>query len=136
MAVQQAKKITGTVSDAMGPIVGATVKVKGTQNATVTDTDGNFTLNAPQGATLEISYIGYVTLNMKVGAQSNYRIELKEDNNDLQEVVVVGYGTMKKSDLSGASASIGEQTLKGSVITSLDQSLQGHATGVTAVTTS
>jgi TonB-dependent SusC/RagA subfamily outer membrane receptor len=73
---------------------------------------------------------------MKVGAQSNYRIELKEDNNDLQEVVVVGYGTMKKSDLSGASASIGEQTLKGSVITSLDQSLQGHATGVTAVTTS
>ena len=136
MAVQQAKKITGTVSDAMGPIIGATVKVKGTQNATVTDMDGHFTLDVPQGATLQISYIGFVTREIKVGAQSNYPITLQEDNNSLDEVVVVGYGTMKKSDLSGASTSIGEQALKGSVITSLDQSLQGRATGVTAVTTS
>ena len=136
MAVQQAKKITGTVSDAMGPIIGATVKVKGTQNATVTDLDGHFTLDAPQGATLQISYIGFVTREIKVGADSNYPITLQEDNNSLEEVVVVGYGTMKKSDLSGASSSIGEQALKGSVITSLDQSLQGRATGVTAVTTS
>ena len=136
MAVQQAKKITGTVSDAMGPIIGATVKVKGTQNATVTDLDGHFTLDAPQGATLQISYIGFVTREIKVGAESNYPITLQEDNNSLEEVVVVGYGTMKKSDLSGASSSIGEQALKGSVITSLDQSLQGRATGVTAVTTS
>ena len=95
MAVQQAKKITGTVSDPMGPIIGATVKVKGTQNATVTDMNGNFTLDAPQGATLQISYIGFVTREIKVGAQSNYDITLQEDNNSLDEVVVVGYGTMK-----------------------------------------
>ena len=134
--VQQAKKITGTVSDAMGPVIGASVVVKGTSNGVATDFDGNFTLNVSQGQTLVISYIGYLTKEVKVGSQSQYDITLEEDKKMLDEVVVVGYGTMKKSDLSGSSSSIGEKALKGSVITSLDQSLQGHATGVTAVTTS
>ena len=134
--VQQAKKITGVVSDVNGPVIGASVKVKGTSNGAATDFDGRFTLNVQQGQTLVISYIGYITKEVTIGAQSQYNITIEEDRNSLEEVVVVGYGTMKKSDLSGSSASIGEATLKGSVITSLDQSLQGHATGVTAVTTS
>ena len=135
-AVQQTKKITGTVTDAMGPVIGASVVIKGTSNGVATDFDGNFTLNVSQGQTLVVSYVGYITKEIKVGAQAHYDVTLEEDKKVLDEVVVVGYGTMKKSDLSGSSSSIGEQALKGSVITSLDQTLQGHATGVTAVTTS
>ena len=135
-AVQQTKKITGSVTDAMGPIIGATVKVKGTSNATVTDMDGNYMLNVSPGQTVEITYVGYITKNFKVGAQNKYDITLVEDNNNLQEVVVVGYGTMKKSDISGSSVSLGEKAMKGSIITSLDQSLQGRAPGVTDVSTS
>ena len=136
-SVQQAKRITGTVVDASGPIIGASVVVKGTSVGVATDYDGNFSLNASPGQTLVVSYIGYLTKEIKVTAnQSNYNITLDEDKQQLDEVVVVGYGTMKKSDLSGSSSSINEQSLKGTVITSLDQSLQGRATGVTAVTTS
>lgn len=135
-AVQQTKKITGTVTDAMGPIIGATVKVKGTSNATVTDMDGNYSINVSAGQTIEISYVGYVTKTFKVGGQSKYDITLVEDNNSLDEVVVVGYGTMKKSDISGASVSMGEDQIKGSIITNLDQSFQGRVAGVTSVATS
>ena len=135
--VQQAKKITGTVVDASGPVIGASVVVKGTSNGVATDFDGNFTLNASPGQTLVVSYIGYLNKEVKITAnQTNYEITIEEDKQMLDEVVVVGYGTMKKSDLSGSSSSINEQSLKGTVITSLDQSLQGRATGVTAVTTS
>ena len=135
--VQQAKKITGTVVDASGPVIGASVVVKGTANGVATDFDGNFTLNASPGQTLVVSYIGYLNKEVKITAnQTNYEITIEEDKQMLDEVVVVGYGTMKKSDLSGSSSSINEQSLKGTVITSLDQSLQGRATGVTAVTTS
>lgn len=135
-AQQQSKKITGTVSDAMGPVIGASVVVKGTSNGVATDLDGKFSLNARPGQTLVVSFVGYLSKEVKVDSKNVYNISIEEDKKMLDEVVVVGYGTMKKSDLSGASASIGEQALKGSVITSLDQSLQGHATGVTAVTTS
>ena len=135
-AVQQAKKITGTVSDAMGPVIGASVLIKGTSTGVATDFDGNFVLNASQGQTLVISYIGYVTKEIKIGAQDNYQITLEEDKKVLDEVVVVGYGTMKKSDISGASVSLGESAMKGSIITNLDQSLQGRAAGVTALSTS
>ena len=135
-AQQQSKKITGTVSDAMGPVIGASVVVKGTSNGVATDLDGKFSLNAKPGQTLVVSFVGYLSKEVKVDSKNVYNISIEEDKKMLDEVVVVGYGTMKKSDLSGASASIGEQALKGSVITSLDQSLQGHATGVTAVTTS
>ncbi len=135
--VQQAKKITGTVVDAMGPVIGASVVVKGTTNGVATDFDGNFSLNAAPGQTLVISFIGYVTKEIKVTAgQTKYNVTLQEDKQLLDEVVVVGYGTMKKSDISGASVSLGEKAVKGSIITSLDQSLQGRAAGVTAVSTS
>jgi TonB-linked SusC/RagA family outer membrane protein len=134
--VQQAKKITGTVSDAMGPVIGASVVVKGTSNGVATDFDGNFTLSVNQGQTIVISYIGYLTKEIKIDARNNYQIVLEEDKKMLDEVVVVGYGTMKKSDISGASVSLGESAVKGSIITSLDQSLQGRAAGVSAVSTS
>ena len=135
-AVQQTRKITGTVSDEMGPIVGANVLEKGTTNGVITDINGNFTLNVKLGATIVVSFIGYVNQEIKITNQAKLDVTLKEDSEMLDEVVVVGYGTMKKSDLSGASVSMGEDKIKGSVITNLDQSLQGRAAGVTAVTTS
>ncbi len=135
-AVQQTKKITGTVNDALGPIVGANVLEKGTTNGIITDINGNFTLNVKPGATIVVSFIGYISQEIKISNQTTLNVTLKEDSELLDEVVVVGYGTMKKSDLSGASVSMSEDKIKGSVITNLDQSLQGRAAGVTAVTTS
>ena len=135
-AVQQAKKVSGIVQDAMGPVIGASIKVKGTNTGVATDFDGKFTLSVNPGTTLIVSYIGYITKEVKVGNQTSLKIFLEEDKKLLDEVVVVGYGTMKKSDLSGSSVSVGEKAIKGSVITSLDQSLQGRAAGVTAVSTS
>lgn len=135
-AVQQAKKVSGVVQDAMGPVIGASVKVKGTGTGVATDFDGKFTLSVNPGATLVVSYIGYVTKEVKVGNQTSLVINLQEDKQLLDEVVVVGYGTMKKSDISGASATMSEDKIKGSVITSLDQSFQGRVSGVSAVQTS
>ena len=135
-AVQQAKKVSGVVQDTMGPVIGASVKVKGTNTGVATDFDGKFSLSVTPGSTLVISYIGYITKEVKVGNQTSLNIFLEEDKKLLDEVVVVGYGTMKKSDLSGSSVSVVEKAIKGSVITSLDQSLQGRSAGVTAVSTS
>ena len=95
-AVQQSKTVTGTVSDAGGPVIGATIMEKGTSNGTVTDLDGNFSLNVQPGATIVISYIGYKTQEIVVGNQSNFTIDLTEDADVLEEVVVVGYGVQKK----------------------------------------
>lgn len=128
--------VSGTVSDQTGPVIGASVIEKGTTNGTMTDNDGHFTLTVSKGAVIEISSIGYKTQKITVGAQTNFTVTLSEDNEFLDEVVVVGYGSMKKSDLAGASVSMKESDLKGSIISSLDQSLQGRAAGVTAVTTS
>jgi TonB-linked SusC/RagA family outer membrane protein len=134
--VQQTKRITGVVSDATGPVIGANVVEKGTTNGVITGIDGDFSINVKPGSTLVISYLGYTSQEIKVGSQSIINVTLKEDSELLDEVVVVGYGTMKKSDLSGASVSMGEDKIKGSIITNLDQSLQGRAAGVTAVSTS
>ncbi len=128
--------VSGTVSDQTGPVIGASVIEKGTTNGTMTDNDGHFTLTVSKGAVIEISSIGYKTQEITVGAQTNFTVTLSEDNEFLDEIVVVGYGSMKKSDLAGASVSMKESDLKGSIISSLDQSLQGRAAGVTAVTTS
>ena len=132
----QRVSVSGTVSDATGPVIGASVVEKGTSNGAVTDMDGNFALSVNPGATLVVSSIGYATQEIPVGSQTRFAITLHEDNEFLDEVVVVGYGTMKRSDLSGASVSMREEDLKGSIITNLDQSLQGRAAGVTAVQTS
>ena len=129
--VQQAtKKITGTVVDSQGAVIGASVVEKGTQNGTVTDFDGNFTLNVSPGATIVVSYIGYETKEVKVGNQSALDITLKEDNALLDEVVVVGYGTMKKSDISGSVASVNTEQMMRRVPTNIAQGLQGAAPGV------
>ena len=113
-AVQQTtKKITGTVVDAMGPVIGASVMEKGTQNGVVTDFDGNFTLNVKPNATLVITYIGYQTQEISVANQSTFTITLKEDNNSLDEVVVVGYGVQKKKLVTGATVQVkGEDIAK------------------------
>ena len=129
-------RVTGTVTDDIGPVIGASVMEKGTQNGAVTDLDGNYVITVKPGATLVFSSIGYATQEIEVGNQSRINVLLKEDTEFLDEVVVVGYGTMKRSDLSGASVSMKEEDLKGSVITNLDQSLQGRAAGVSAVQTS
>ena len=112
--VQQAtKKITGTVVDAQGPVIGASVVEKGTTNGTVTDFDGNFSLNVNPGATIVISFIGFETQEIKVGNQSDFQITMKDDNAVLEEVVVVGYGTQKKKLVTGATVQVkGEDIAK------------------------
>ena len=129
-------KVTGTVSDDMGPAIGVSVMEKGTNNGVITDLDGNYVITVKPGATLVFSSIGYATQEIVVGSQSVINVLLKEDAEFLDEVVVVGYGVMKRSDLSGSSVSMKEEDLKGSIITNLDQSLQGRAAGVSAVQTS
>ena len=135
-AMAQTVRVTGTVVDNVGPVIGASVVEKGTTNGTTTGLDGDFTLSVKRGAVLQISSIGYATQEIEVGNQTTFAVTLAEDTEFLDEVVVVGYGTMKRSDLSGASVSMKESDLKGSIITNLDQSLQGRAAGVTAVQTS
>ena len=132
----QTKQISGTVVDEMGPVAGASVIERGTQNGAVTDLDGKWTLSVPQGATIVVSSIGYKDVELLVGSQNVYNTTLQEDRQLLDEVVVVGYGTMKRSDLSGSSVSMSEESIKGSIVSSLDQTLQGRAAGVTAVQTS
>ena len=133
----QNMRITGTVTDDAGfGVIGASVMEQGTSNGAVTDLDGNYVITVKPGATLVFSSIGYATQEIAVGNQTVINVLLKEDTEFLDEVVVVGYGTMKRSDLSGASVSMKEEDLKGSIITNLDQSLQGRAAGVTAVQTS
>jgi len=129
-------KVKGTVSDDLGPAIGVSVVEKGTSNGVITDMDGNYEISVKPGATLVFSSIGYATQEIAVGSQSVINVLLKEDTEFLDEVVVVGYGTMKKSDLAGASVSMKEDAIKGSIITNIDQSLQGRAAGVTAVQTS
>ncbi len=132
----QTKQVSGTVVDNVGAVAGASVIEKGTQNGAVTDLDGKWTLNVRQGATIVVSSIGYKDAEIVVGSQNVYNVTLQEDRELLDEVVVVGYGTMKRSDLSGSSVSMTEESLRGSIVSSLDQTLQGRAAGVTAVQTS
>lgn len=130
--------VTGTVLDDIGEgAVGATVREKGTQNGTLTDMDGKFSIKVSKpNAVLTVSYVSFKTQEVALNGRKNITVRLESDSKTLSETVVVGYGTMKKSDLSGSSSTISEEMLKGSVITNIDQSLQGRATGVTAVTTS
>ena len=129
--VQQAtKKITGTVVDAQGPVIGASVMEKGTTNGTVTDFDGNFTLNVNPGATIVLSYIGYETQEIKVGNQSNFNITLNEDDAVLEEVVVVGYGTMKKKLVTGATVQVKGDDIAKLNTTNALEAMQSSTPGV------
>lgn len=130
---QQQKTIKGTVKDAAGEsVIGANVIVKGTTNGVITDVDGNFTLTGvPANATLQISYIGYLNQEVKVGNQTDYNITLKEDSQALDEVVVVGYGTQKKTNLTGAVSSVNfEEQALSRPVTTVSAALAGLSAGV------
>ncbi len=123
--------VKGTVNDEAGePIIGATVKVQGTQKGSITDFNGSFSVEAASNATLEVSYVGYVTQKVKVGGQSNITVTMKEDAQMLNDIVVVGYGTMKKSDISGSVATINKEQMERKVPVNIAQALQGAAAGV------
>lgn len=137
--IAQPRRISGTILDSKdkSAMIGANIMEKGTSNGTITDINGKFSLNvSSSNSILVISSIGYTTLEVNVGNNSVLNLEMDEDTELLGEVVVIGYGTMKKSDISGASVSVSEDAIKGSVITNLDQALQGRASGVSSVMTS
>ena len=127
---QSEKRITGTVMDALGPVAGANVIVKGTTNGTMTDMEGKFSLEVPEGAILEISYIGYVTEQIKVGSQTTLNITLKEDSQALDEVVVVGFGTQKKVNLTGSVSMVKSEVLENRPVQNVSQALQGVVPGL------
>ena len=123
--------IKGTVSDEQGePIIGASVKVVGTNTGGITDIDGNFSVSAPSNGKLEVSYVGYVTETVSINGRSNINVVLKDDTRMLDDVVVVGYGTMKKSDISGSVATIDQEAAMKRVPQNIGQVLQGAAAGV------
>ncbi len=125
------QKITGFVLDENGEsVIGASVSEKGTTNGTVTDVNGHYELTVPKGSTIQISYIGYLSQNVKVGSNSQINIKLVEDSHSLDEVVVVGYGQMKKSDLTGSVSSVAVDRDKAVFNSGIDHLLQGNAPGV------
>lgn len=135
---QQHKTIKGVVKDATGePVIGANVIVKGSTIGVITDLDGNFTLEVPANATLQISYIGYLPQEIKVGNQTSFNIELKEDTKTLDEVVVVGYGVQKKVNLTGSVSSVNfEEQAKSRPVTNVSSALAGLSSGVQVMQTS
>lgn len=134
--MQQQEKVTGIVTDVKGePVIGANVSVVGKSIGTITDIDGKFAIQASQGNTLQISFIGYKTQTTKVTGK-HIAIVLQEDMEMLDEVVVIGYGTVKKSDLTGSVSSISQKNIKDQPMTRLDQALSGRIPGVVVITNS
>ncbi len=129
----QAQTVTGTVSDQTGPLPGANVLVKGTTNGTQTDFDGNYTINADTDATLVFSYIGFKTVEIPVNGQSTVNVALEEDASQLDEVIVTGYGTQSKRDVTGAVTSVDTEELLAIPATTFAQQLQGRAAGISIV---
>ena len=129
--------IKGTVKDQAGEaVIGATVKVQGSQKGVITDFNGIFNIEAAPNATLTISYVGYVTQTVKVAGRNNIEIIMQEDNNTLNDVVVIGYGVQKKSDLTGAVASVKSEDLKNRSTTDAAAAIQGKAAGVQVLNSS
>ena len=133
---QQSQTATGTVVDAMGPVIGASVVVKGTTNGVITDFDGNFSLdNVKKGDIIQISFVGYVTQEVVWSGQP-LSIEMKEDTEMLEEVVVVGFGTQKKVNLTGAVSTVDSKTIAARPINSVTDALQGTVAGLNLSTPS
>ena len=132
LGVSAQNKVTGTVVDVSGEaIIGASVMVKGTSNGTITDYDGNFTIqNVPQNGSLVISYVGYRNQTVAVAGKSQIKVTLEEDRQLLDEVVVVGYGVQKKSDVTGALAHLESKDLLTMPVSNALQAMQGKAAGV------
>ncbi len=125
------KTVTGKVLDENGdPVIGANIVEKGTTNGTVTNIDGDFTLTVENSAVIQISYIGYLVQEVNSTGRNSVNIVLQEDSKTLDEIVVVGYGTMRKRDLTGSVSSIKSEDIQRSPVTSLDQAIQGKAAGV------
>ena len=127
-SVQQSRQATGRVADSQGPLIGATVMEKGTNNGTVTDFNGNFTLSVKSGATLVVSYVGYETQEVRAG--ENMHITLQEDGHIVNEVVVIGYGTQRREAVTGSVANIGGEKLNQIAASNAAQALQGRVAGV------
>lgn len=129
---QSQKTVKGTVVDAANiPVIGANVFVKGTTHGTITDMDGNFTLtNVAENSTLVISYIGFLEKNVEVGNKTSFDIVLLEDSKKLEEVVIVGYGTQKKVNLTGSITAVNASELSGISTSNLSNTLAGRAPGV------
>ena len=129
--------ITGTVNDEAGePIIGASIKVMGTKTGAITDFNGNFSVQADANSTLQISYIGYITATVKANGRNNITVVLKEDAQTLNDVVVIGYGVQKKSDLTGAVASVKGDEIKNLTTTDAAAAMQGKVSGVQIINTS
>mgnify|MGYP003652354391 FL=1 len=126
----QAQEVSGTVSDASGPLPGASVLVKGTTNGTQTDFDGNYTLTAEEGAVLIVSYIGYKTQEVAVNGRTSINFTLEEDAEALEEVVIIGYGTTTVKDATGSVSSVSSEDFNGGIISSPEQLIQGKTAGV------
>lgn len=133
----QDKNITGNVTDVSNiPLPGVNVIIKGTQKGAISDFDGNYRISASAGQTLIFSYIGFKTKEVVVGSASSYNISLDNDDAQLDEVVVVGYGVTRKADLTGAISSIGAETFDVQPITTLEEGMQGRMSGVQVVQSS
>ena len=137
-AFAQSKTVSGTVLDKTGEsVIGASVVVKGTTNGTITDFDGKFTLqNVPDNGTIQVSFVGYKTVDIQVKGQSTVKVILEEDTETLDEVVVVGYGVVKKSDVTGALTKVSEKQIKERPVQNALQAMQGKAPGVDITTNS
>ena len=135
-SVQQTKKVTGNISDSMGPLIGATIKEKGTGNGVVTDLDGNFSINVKPGATLVISYVGYNTKEVVVGNQTNIKISMEEEGHSLNDVVVIGYGTQRKEAVTGSVANVTGSLVREVPGADITNALQGRIAGVQMAQTS
>lgn len=129
--VAQSIEMKGIVNDAMGPIVGATIMIKGTTVGTVTDMDGNFTLPLKKGDVIEISYVGYITQEVVYTGQTVLKVTLKEDTKALDEVVVIGYGVEKKVNLTGSISNVKAEDLTAIPTSNLSNTLAGRAPGMT-----
>ena len=131
-AFSQTKTVTGTVTDAAGDaLIGVSILVQGSNNGVVTDLDGKYTLNnVPENATLIISYIGMLTQEVKVNGQSIVNVTLKEDSQQLEEVVVIGYGTAKRRDLTGAIASVKAEKMEVEAPRDITDLMRGTAAGL------
>ncbi len=133
-AYAQQRSISGTVSDGAGnPLAGASVAVLGKNAATRTDADGQFSLQAETGDVLQITSVGYSLVEQPVDVSSVYHIILKENQEELEEIVVVGYGTVRKRDLTGSMASVGSEAMKDRPVANIGEALQGRASGVQIV---
>lgn len=129
--VREKKRVTGVIVDSSGePVIGANVVEKGTSNGTITDLDGKFTLEVDDKCSLQISYIGFNTQEVPATGKTNFSIKLGENTQTLDEVVVVGYGTMKKSDLTGSVANVKSDQLLSKPVVNVGQALSGKAAGV------